>query len=43
MKNLSVQEKKDLDSCVFSSLGQVKKLSLTELWLKIKKFFFKKS
>jgi len=46
MKNLSIQEKNDLDSCVFKSLGQSEKTSFfalfKKIFLKIKSFFTSK-
>lgn len=42
MKNLSLQEKKDLNSCVFSELGKDKKTHfLALLYQKIKEIFVK--
>ncbi|WP_260604793.1 hypothetical protein [Campylobacter sp. MIT 99-7217] len=40
MKNLSVQEKNDLSSCVFQSLGTDRKVSLLSLIIKKIKTIF---
>ncbi len=46
MKNLSVQEKKDLDNCVFKTLGKKEPSALVLLFkkmlLKLKTFFYSK-
>ncbi|ENV3188603.1 hypothetical protein ACFJ2P_000305 [Campylobacter coli] len=46
MKNLSVQEKKDLDNCVFKTLGKkepsVLVLLFKKILLKLKTFFYSK-
>lgn len=49
MKNLSVQEKKDLDNCVFKTLGKKEPPALVLLFkkilkilLKLKTFFYSK-
>lgn len=46
MKNLSIQEKKDLDSCVFQNLGNQDTFSLSvifkKFYLKIKAFIYSK-
>lgn len=45
MKNLSVQEKQDLDICVFKALGGEKSATfalLSRLLKKIKAFFYSK-
>ncbi|MBZ7964475.1 MULTISPECIES: hypothetical protein [Campylobacter] len=46
MKNLSIQEKRDLDTCVFQTLGQNNfsdKIGFfKKIFLKIKLFFYSK-
>ncbi|MBZ7932224.1 hypothetical protein H2266_00600 [Campylobacter sp. RM10543] len=46
MKNLSIQEKRDLDTCVFQNLGQndfSDKINFfKKVFLKIKLFFYSK-
>lgn len=48
MKNLSIQEKKDLDNCVFQNLGRQDTFTFTlsvvfkNFYLKIKAFIYSK-
>lgn len=46
MKNLSIQEKKDLDNCVFQNLGRQDTFTLSVIfknfYLKIKAFIYSK-
>ncbi|HEF6589427.1 TPA: hypothetical protein SAU29_000052 [Campylobacter jejuni] len=46
MKNLSIQEKKDLDNCVFQNLGRQGTFTLSvvfkNFYLKIKAFIYSK-
>lgn len=42
MKNLSIQEKKDLDNCVFQNLGRQDTFTLSVVFIKIKAFIYSK-